>query len=660
MPPKRRDCKMHRSLIKPIDQRMEYRREIDGLRALAVLPVILFHAGFPTFSGGFVGVDVFFVISGYLITSIILAELEQGKFSITNFYERRARRILPALFLVMFACLPFAWFWLLPNEMKFFSESIISVILFSSNILFWRSGGYFGSTSELNPLLHTWSLAVEEQYYVLFPLFLMIAWKIGKRWLVTLLIIVSIISLGAAQWASISRPTAAFYLLPTRGWELLLGAFISFYNSGRRFANPNILVYQFGSLLGLVLILFSIFSFSKETPFPSLYTFAPTFGAGLVIFFATKDTLIGKFLGSRVLVFFGLTSYSAYLWHQPIFAFLKHQASDPNQYLLAIFTSIAFLLAYFSWKYVEIPFRNRILFTQKKIFVYAICCSFFFILIGLFGITTEGVSNRFPILKNYITDASWPENYNHDEVCLKKYGGDQYCKVGDINQNITDALIGDSHSNHYFLGLNEYLKSRGRNLIQQGVGGCAPLFDVDWGKHPDHGFLRCYERTNRVYQAILDNPSVRTVFLSFHHSGYFIDDYKPMDVTKHLSSNLSRRDFIRAALFRTISRFEAAGKKVVILYDMPDLKKGEPLKCLILEGNNAALGSSCENNIFVSDFDIYNSIIDDIENLTNAKVFHTDKYLKYFPRSKNGDWLYRDGTHLSRKGSMFFMDKFDF
>ena len=153
---------------------MDYRREIDGLRAIAVLPVILFHAGFDAFSGGFIGVDVFFVISGYLITTMIIADLEQGKFSIINFYERRARRILPALFLVMLSCIPLAWMWLLTSDMKDFSKSLVAVTVFASNILFWRENGYFETAAELKPLLHTWSLAVEEQFYVLFPLFLVL------------------------------------------------------------------------------------------------------------------------------------------------------------------------------------------------------------------------------------------------------------------------------------------------------------------------------------------------------------------------------------------------------------------------------------------------------------------------------------------------------
>ena len=193
---------------------MQYRREIDGLRAIAVLPVILFHAGFETFGGGFVGVDVFFVISGYLITTIILGELEQGKFSIVNFYERRARRILPALFLVMLVCIPFAWLWLLPSDMKDFAQSLVAVSVFASNILFWRESGYFDTAAELKPLLHTWSLAVEEQFYVLFPLLLMLFWKLGKRWILVTLGLAFIASLALAQWAAYAKPAAAFYLLP--------------------------------------------------------------------------------------------------------------------------------------------------------------------------------------------------------------------------------------------------------------------------------------------------------------------------------------------------------------------------------------------------------------------------------------------------------------
>ena len=193
---------------------MIYRPEIDGLRALAVLPVILFHAGFSAFSGGYVGVDVFFVISGYLITSIIIYEIADEKFTILNFYERRARRILPALFFVMAACIPFAWFWFLPEDLIKFSQSLIAVSAFVSNILFWKQSGYFAGATELMPLLHTWSLAVEEQYYILFPIFLMIAWRLGLRFIIVTLAFIFLFSLMLADWASVHYPSPNFYLLP--------------------------------------------------------------------------------------------------------------------------------------------------------------------------------------------------------------------------------------------------------------------------------------------------------------------------------------------------------------------------------------------------------------------------------------------------------------
>ncbi|MCF7969083.1 MAG: acyltransferase [Methylococcaceae bacterium] len=339
---------------------MDYRREIDGLRALAVLPVILFHAGFERFSGGFVGVDVFFVISGYLITTIILAELEQGKFSIVNFYERRARRILPALFLVMLVCIPFAWLYLPSPEYKDFSQSLVAVSVFASNILFWRESGYFDTAAELKPLLHTWSLAVEEQYYVLFPPVLMLFWRLGKRWILVMLGLVFVASLAVAEWAAYAKPAAAFYLLPTRGWELLVGAFAAFYLSKASRKGFSKAVGEVGGWLGVTLILYAVFACSKATPFPGLYALVPTLGAVLVILFATQQTTVGKFIGNKVFVGVGVISYSAYLWHQPLFAFAKQRSlTEPSHIVFLILSALTLLLAYLSWRYVETPFRAK-------------------------------------------------------------------------------------------------------------------------------------------------------------------------------------------------------------------------------------------------------------------------------------------------------------
>lgn len=337
---------------------MKYRREIDGLRAVAVIPVILFHAGFEIFRGGYVGVDVFFVISGYLITCILIDELERGEFSISRFYERRARRILPALFVVMLACLPAAWLLLLPAEFKDFSQSLVAVSLFVSNIFFWHESGYFDTIAEFKPLLHTWSLAVEEQYYILFPLFLLAAWRFGKRLIKIQLLMVFILSLGLAQWSVGSHPSATFFLLPTRAWELILGSFVALYaNVNSREVQPG---YENAlSAIGLIAIVCPMFLYGKTTPYPSLYALVPTTGAALVILFCRQKTISYWILTLKPLVMIGLLSYSMYLWHQPIFVFYRYwRFPEPNQSEFFWLLFLVMLLSFLTFRFVEVPSKK--------------------------------------------------------------------------------------------------------------------------------------------------------------------------------------------------------------------------------------------------------------------------------------------------------------
>ncbi|MAK59583.1 MAG: acyltransferase [Ponticaulis sp.] len=338
---------------------MKYRPEIDGLRTLAVVPVILFHAGFELFSGGYVGVDVFFVISGYLITTILITEHDEGRFSLINFYERRARRILPALLFVILCCLPFAWMWLLPDDLIDFGKSLLATALFSSNIYFWMDSDYFATASELKPLLHTWSLAVEEQFYIFFPLALMVFWRFGKRFLIGLFALAFIVSLGMSHWAAYNKPDANFFLLPTRAWELLIGSVCAFWLQKRALPAASTLSQLLG-LSGICLIIYSIVFFDGSTPFPSLYALVPTVGTALIILFAGKNTLTGALLSLKPMVGIGLISYSAYLWHQPIFAFARLRSLlEPSHTLMLGLSVLSLVLAFFSWKFVEAPFRNR-------------------------------------------------------------------------------------------------------------------------------------------------------------------------------------------------------------------------------------------------------------------------------------------------------------
>ena len=458
---------------------MTYRREIDGLRALAVVPVILFHAGFQAFSGGFVGVDVFFVISGYLITSIILAEKQAGTFTLAGFYERRARRILPALFLVMLVSLPFAWLWLLPGDLKDFARSLRYVSLFSSNILFLKQSGYFDTAAELKPLLHTWSLAVEEQYYMVFPAVMLLLWRFGKRWSAVILAVIAALSLTAAQWGSFYQPASTFYLLQTRGWELLLGVLAAFYlfSEERRMA-ASTHAAQVASLTGVALIVFAVWVFDKNTPFPSLYALVPTAGAVCIILFATDDTYVGRMLGNKLLVGIGLISYSAYLWHQPLFAFARHASiSEPSAMEFVLLVAVAFVFAYATWRFVESPFREKGRISRAAVAVFSIVASVFFISIGVYGKYKDGLPDRLSAEQREIYayaryNESEPDTDGECFLMPEQTYQDfsSVCKaVSSARQNV--LLWGDSHA----AALSRGWRVVEPSALEYTASGCPPL-----------------------------------------------------------------------------------------------------------------------------------------------------------------------------------------
>lgn len=377
---------------------MKYRREIDGLRAVAVIPVILFHAGFSWMSGGFVGVDVFFVISGYLITTIILNELDEGRFSIAGFYERRARRILPALFFVLVCCLPAAYILLLPDQLSSFFKSLVSVMVFLSNIYFRNEVNYFARSSEEEPLLHMWSLAVEEQYYLVFPLLAILLWRGGKRVFVISTMSIAVASFIYADVQSLLRPDKVFFDTRGRVWELFLGSMsaISLLRWRKTELSPSRWLSEAGAALGLGLILWACFGFEQSTPFPGRYALVPTFGAALVILFATPTTVAGRLLSSRAVVGLGLVSYSAYLWHQPLFTFARLASMrPPSEVVFAVLSLASIGLAYVSWRYVERPFRQRQCFTRAQVFSVSVAGIVLFLAVAASGVILKGFPARF-------------------------------------------------------------------------------------------------------------------------------------------------------------------------------------------------------------------------------------------------------------------------
>ena len=426
--------------------KLTYRPEIDGLRAIAVGAVIAYHAqitilGHQPFKGGFIGVDIFFVISGYLITSIILKELvTTGSFSFKHFYERRVRRILPALLFVMLVSLPFAWMYLLTSSFVDFSKSILYSLGFSSNFYFHYSGQQYGAESGLlKPFLHTWSLSVEEQYYILFPIVLLITFKYFRKYLIHILILGFIISLGLADWSSRNHPSISFYFIHTRMWELMAGSILAYFEitKGRRSQNQTLnLILPF---TGLILIGHSILFFNNKMFHPSFYTLSPIIGVCLIIWFSNKDELITKILSTKLFVGIGLISYSLYLWHYPIFAFARRtNLAQDSLFKQLILAAVIVVLSMLSYYFVEKPARNK-----KNIFRDIIGIVVFFISILLIFnlniIQKDGYKNRLNfILKNYELDSkSYSEENKNFEL---NYNYDNY----DDRKNV--LIAGNSHA----------------------------------------------------------------------------------------------------------------------------------------------------------------------------------------------------------------------
>lgn len=339
---------------------MRYRAEIDGLRTVAVLPVIFYHAGLPGFGAGYIGVDIFFVISGFLITTNIAVEIQNGAFKLVHFYERRARRILPALFAILLFCVPAALVVSTKPELENFGRCLSYVSVFLGNVYFWSTASYFDTASDLKPLLHTWSLAVEEQFYLFFPLLLMAGWKRSRKAIVATLVIIAAISFSMSVWGSTRAPTSNFYLLPFRFWELAVGAFAAFWRLRQGAGASRRSVEEFVSIAGLALIAYSLLAYNQDTPFPGVYALAPVCGAALVILFGHQKTWVGRFLSLSPMALIGKISYSAYLWHQPTFAFARQAMIDPpGKAMMFGFSCLSLYLAYLSWRFVEAPFRSR-------------------------------------------------------------------------------------------------------------------------------------------------------------------------------------------------------------------------------------------------------------------------------------------------------------
>lgn len=565
-----------------------YRPEIDGLRALSIVPVVLFHAGIWPFSGGYVGVDVFFVISGYLISSILIADLEASRFDLLTFYERRARRILPALFAVMAACLPFAWLWLSPRDLHSFAASVTAVVTFSSNITFWLTSGYFDPDSNLRPLLHTWSLAVEEQYYVIYPLLLWWLWGLGRRRVIALLAGLLAVSLALAEWASHVEPSAAFYLLPTRAWELLVGALVALASPARSTSVPaRRWLAESAAAAGIGLIGYSVFAFDEHTPFPGVNALVPTLGAAAVILWATPVTLAGRLLSTRLCVGIGLISYSAYLWHQPLIAFARHRSLiEPTAVEMSALCLITFGAAFLSWRYVEQPFRDKRAVGRRTVFTTAGIGSAAFAAAGLVGYLADGFPSRFAAETQALRETTLASLEAALDPCWQRFDDradlDAACAIGTAGPP-SFALFGDSHAGALLPDLEAWAAATGVGGLNYTYRTCPPIRDVQFVANPSREDRTCWMLRRSFFAALDGGGTIPDTVVIAARWPLLIEQTRfdnreggreaggdwVYDIGGRSPDEYADR--MAAAIAASLRAMLARGKRVVLVYPMPEM-----------------------------------------------------------------------------------------
>jgi peptidoglycan/LPS O-acetylase OafA/YrhL len=478
-----------------------YRPDIDGLRAIAVLAVIAFHASSTLVPGGFVGVDIFFVISGFLITGLIAKALDADSFTFTEFYTRRIKRIFPAYILVAATTLVISSYLLIPNDYIFYTTSLAASWAFLSNVFFsMLSWGYFGQRTEEFPLLHTWSLSVEEQFYFIFPVLLIFLYRYARKQLVPALVVLGI---GFAVLSEMKTgEIKAYFLLTSRAHELIIGAltyFISQKSPIRSVAAANAL-----ASLGLALMLGSLFMINKGSAFPGVNSLYPCIGTALVIYACTGSNALKPVLGSKLFVGIGLISYSLYLWHWPIFSFLRYRHIEITLWVGIAAVALAFLLSWLTWQFVEMPVRKSRSIQFKRAFVriYLLPATAF-MAVGLVSYLTEGAPQRFSTeIRELIASYSFERDLtrscsvraeDYRKVTMDYLLGN--CTFGDTTQARADVLLmGDSHAHHFKPFVDELAKAAGLKAIYHVQGTCFPTAFQATAKHPEEGPSTCQQR----------------------------------------------------------------------------------------------------------------------------------------------------------------------
>lgn len=460
---------------------MTYRPDVDGLRAVAVLAVMLYHFGLTGLSGGYVGVDIFFVISGYLIGGIIIAETTSGNFSYQRFYLRRIKRLFAAFFLVSLVTIPIACWLLLPTDLRAYGKSLVAAATFLPNVFFYRETGYFSTAAITKPLLHTWSLGVEEQFYLFFPMLMAFAVRVGSKFTAGALVITTLVSIAGAQWLLSVDPAGSFYWLPARAWELTLGAVLAL--PCLRELRIEVCVRRVLGALAVAALIAPLFLYSERTAFPGLAALPPCLGTAWFLWSggSAANGSAPRWLTARLPVAVGRISYSLYLWHWPVFMFLAYYlASDIPVPLRLAALLLVFVLAMLSWRFVERPIRVGSA-RAPAVFCGAFLGSALLVGVGIVLWRSNGIPARLSAETRVIASAA--DDFLQDwGVCVpgnnKVWPGVPYCSIGAPGARETFLIWGDSHVRALHDGASRLAKEHGLAGRVVWAGGCMPAFDI--------------------------------------------------------------------------------------------------------------------------------------------------------------------------------------
>lgn len=649
-----------------------YRADIDGLRAIAVLSVVVFHA-FPGYlQGGFIGVDIFFVISGFLISGVVVEALSQNNFSFLEFYRRRVWRIFPALLLVLAASLVLGWLVLLANEYAQLGKHVAGGAGFVSNLLFWAEVGYFDNAADTKPLLHLWSLGVEEQFYIVWPVALWLAWtKKFKLLGVTLVVVVMSFMLNIVT-VQLDR-AASFYSPLIRFWELALGSALALLTrQGKSFpARHARAATNFLSMVGAGLIAAGLVLINRQSQFPGWWALFPVAGTLLLIAAGHQSWLNRFVLSNRLVVWVGLISYPLYLWHWPLLSFARVIESDTlSREIRMAAVLLSFLLAWLTVKFVEHPIRFR---RHPRPGVVTAVLVALMAATGLAGLGIYGAGGlefRHPLQEQSWT--KWPDKLGHHEECIAMMGrlgrSVGYCSIKDVDRNPDIVIVGDSHGNQLFPGVERALDGTADNVLNLGAGPCLPFFNVAFIEtgFPD----KCHEYIDPALQFVIDTDAVKTVLLAsrgplylsgrgYHHDRGGEEGFDRSLVLTTMPQLKDHREIFRIAMTNTIERLLQKNKRVIFYLDGPELDF-DPKSCVDMRPvrlTSREVKSPCA--VPRKEFEDRNAeyrsqVFSVLKDFPEVQVFDAAKTLcdeKFCWAVLGGKMLYRDDDHLSVDGS---------